>query len=267
MFSRPIKFAAVAVAAAGLVSAASPLDSLSATCKSTIQTVAVSSDAQCLNLGPILTAAIGGGNIDLPTVASSWLTGLCSAGACSNASLTAVFNNITSGCATDLKTIFDADVSDAQFILPYILQFYPPVRQIACLKDTSTNKLCVPETLSNLETITGSLGNLSSTVSLDDITSKLTPAAIKPLICTDCIKAAWNIVAGVFPGSDLLSQYSAPFGQVCGASFTDGQNVSTVSQTAAPGEFAAVKSGAVGFTPVMAGAVLAAISSVFVTLA
>jgi hypothetical protein len=218
-------------------------------------------------LGPILTAVVGGGNIDVPAVANSWLTGLCSAGACSNASLTAVFNNITSGCATDLKTFFDADVSDAQFILPYILQFYPPVRQIACLKDTSANKLCVPQTLTSLETITGPLGNLNSTVSLNDLTGKLTPDDIKPLVCTSCVKSAYNIIAGVFPGSDLLSQYSAPFGQVCGASFTDGQNVSTVTQTAAPGEFATVKSGAVGFTPAMAGAVLAAISSVFVTLA
>jgi hypothetical protein len=94
----------------------------------------VAPEAQCLNAGAFISIAASG-NIDVPAIANKWLTGLCSLGSCSTASMTAIVQNVTAGCAQDVQSAFGVDISDPSVVLPYVEQYYPSVRQIACLEE------------------------------------------------------------------------------------------------------------------------------------
>ncbi|KAF8200957.1 hypothetical protein BJ912DRAFT_947697 [Pholiota molesta] len=235
--------------------------SISASCSSALQGLLVAPEAQCLNAGAFISIAASG-NIDVPAIANKWLTGLCSLGSCSTASMTAIVQNVTSA--------FGVDISDPSVVLPYVEQYYPSVRQIACLEDSSANTLCVTQTLTNLQNIIGPLepADLNwNTIVADG--QKIAAADYKNLACTSCTKQAYTIAAKVFPDPSILASINGPITDTCGASFTDGQNVTTVSQTAAAGNFAVKTTSAAvaSFKPLtIAGAMLITISSAFTLL-
>ncbi|KAF9474544.1 hypothetical protein BDN70DRAFT_884686 [Pholiota conissans] len=263
----------VLVSAFALVTVVSAQDSilstLSTTCVSALKGLLVAPEAQCLNAGAFLSIAASG-NIDVPSIATKWLTGLCATGSCSTASLTTIVQNVTAGCAQDVKTAFNIDISDPSVILPYVEQYYPSVRQIACLKDDSANTLCVPQTLTNLQNIIGPLG--TDDLNMDTILAdaqKIAASDYKNLACTSCAKQAYSVAAKVFPDPSLLASVNGSITDTCGASFTDGQNVTTVSQTAVNGQFEVktTSRAVAGFSPITtAGAILVAISSAFTLL-
>jgi hypothetical protein len=114
---------------------------------------------------------------------------------------------------------------------------YPTVRQVVCLEEyvscqitdifqqltilyfvvdsTSTNASCLAETLTNIQTVTGTL-DLSTITSLIGNFSVETslPANVT---CTDCIKEAYNIVRTNFPSA--VTSVTGPLQSECGSAF------------------------------------------------
>jgi hypothetical protein len=247
-------FILIVGALAGAVSAASFLDSLTPACTTALQGVLVAPDAACLNLGSFLSSALSS-NKSVPDIANDWLTGLCATGSCSNSSIASVVQTVTTGCAEDLNNLGlgNAGIS-TQTILDYAQTFYPTVRQIACLKDDGANMLCVPETISSLQLVVGTLGvqDLQWDNLWADIQKLANSSDYKNIACTGCVKQAYTLAAQVFPFPDLLSEASQPITDACGASFTDGQDVDGVSETALASVFVAKaqsQSGAMNFRP------------------
>jgi len=83
---------------------------------------------------------------------------------------------------------------------------------------SKSNQLCVVESLQDIQ---GLVGNLSPS-NVNNIIPQVTSMTSIPtnLLCTDCSKEAYNIVAMDLP--DLVSQVNLPslLGGVCGANFT-----------------------------------------------
>jgi hypothetical protein len=144
--------------------------------------------------------------------------------------------NVTSGCGTELASLIGTSTTSQ--LISIVQEAYPTVRQIACLENTSNNdELCVTETLTNIQTTTGTLtlssvSNLlfgGSNVSLPSNTT-----------CTSCTKAAYNLANKNFPG--LVSGEKNAIEQTCGQSFVDGTDPSGISETANSNAFSATSS-------------------------
>ncbi|KAJ7594409.1 hypothetical protein C8J56DRAFT_854591 [Mycena floridula] len=224
------------VLAAGLVSAQSL--SISPGCTDTLTSLLTSPDAACLNPGAFLSLAISSQQASIPDTINTWLNGVCSTGSCSNASLTAVVNELVTGCSSDLAT-FGLSSGSTDEIVSLVLQVYPTVREVACLKDDTVSQLCVTSTLNNVESVIGQVDikDLSFLNIVTDFKNLL--ANGKTLACSDCLKEAFVLTQESFPS--LLSDVSTEAQDVCGASFIDGSSPSGISQTAAPGVFSAAQ--------------------------
>jgi len=257
---------ALILAGAGLASA-----QLSSQCQSTLTQIATSSEASCLN--PLGLAALATSNSSttsiIPTL-SSWLTTTCSTAACSNQSLSDIVTNVTSGCASDLESI-GASTTDTSGLISAVQQYYPVVRQIACLQDTSENQNCAIETLYAIQnsTTTLSLTNIVGLVS--KASSGQTTSLPSNISCSSCAKAAYLTVQQAEPAL-ITSDISSAVQQQCGANFTSGGIPSNIKETASNSSSTTTKSAATalsvgGFSMGAAVSALVAISSIFTFLA
>lgn len=82
----------------------------------------------------------------------------------------------------------------------------------------NNNTLCITETLNNLEPYTGSL----TASNIDKLVTGIVGGGSIPnlpsnVTCTDCTKAAYNILQMNF--GDLVDGYSGSISSTCGASF------------------------------------------------
>ncbi|KAF8919758.1 hypothetical protein CPB85DRAFT_1275205 [Mucidula mucida] len=222
------------VLTAGLASAQI---SLSSSCTDSVKGLLTSPDAACMNPAALLSFVVGTER-SVPNTINKWLTGLCSKGTCSDASLEAMVANVTTGCSDDLAGI-GAPEDIGSTVLDIVKQVYPTARQVACLKDDSADQLCATQTLINLESIVGQL-------TLDDLSffnlfadvQKLLSSGISAFACTSCTKEAFTIARENFP--DVVSQVNDQAIDLCGVSFIDGNIADNVTQTATDGVFTAV---------------------------
>lgn len=224
----------VAVAtAAGLLPGVHSI-TLSQGCQSAIEGLLTSPDAACFNPSALLSAVLGSNSGSITNTVNTWLTGICSAGSCTNDSIASVVTDVTSGCSTELASL-GISVSNVQSdVISAVQAAYPTVREIACTQDDTTNQLCVVETLNNLEAAVGQVNvtdlnilNLFSTLAND----------AESIACTDCMKESFSIAKSNFPS--LVSQAEPDAEALCGASFVDGTLPTTVSQTANDAVFSA----------------------------
>ncbi|EIM79160.1 uncharacterized protein STEHIDRAFT_69864 [Stereum hirsutum FP-91666 SS1] len=235
--------------------------------------VATSDDGTCINANSLVSLAIAG-NTSLVQPINSWLTGACSQSACSNESISNIITNVTTGCATDLASLgIDIDNSTLATIIADVQQYYPTVRQIACLQDA--NELCVTETLDNVQTSLGTTLTINNIVSLvpqlvsGDSTANTT-ALLQNVTCSNCGKEAFNVINSTesallqsSTGSTIVSDLQSQ----CGSSFTDGSTASGISQTASGLSTDASDSSAVSFAVGSSFASLLALASGFMVLA
>jgi len=254
---------AVVLAGAGYVSA----QSLSSQCQSTLTTLATSSEASCLNLvGLIPLATANSSSTSIISPINSWLSGVCSTGACTNQTLSDVVTNITSGCSSDLQSL-GLSTSNAQAIIPYVQEAYPIVRQIACLQDTSTSQNCVTETLYGVQnaTTTLSLTNIVGLVS--QLSSGKVPDIPKNVTCSDCAHAAYTVASTSALASYFASDTNSSISSYCGSDFTNGQMPSDVKETASDSTSTTGSSGSGSAIGVPAGAAFfVALGSLFAVL-
>ncbi|KAF8200958.1 hypothetical protein BJ912DRAFT_947698 [Pholiota molesta] len=197
--------------------------SLSTACTNTLAVIAQNPDAaSCLSPGSLVSLATGGANASVIPTINSWLTSVCGASACSNDTLAAVVQNVTSGCSTELSGL-GLTSSVASSITPLVQQYYPTVRKVACLKDGSTN--CITQTLTNVQNIVGNL-TISNIMQIIANPPSTIPTNVS---CTDCIKAAYNVVNQDVPS--LISGAAPSLQSQCGASFTDGTTPSNIVES------------------------------------
>jgi len=206
------------------------ISGVSTQCQNTLIAVAASPQSECLNPSGLLQIFVQSGSVVTPV--DTWLKGLCSRGPCSNDDLAAIVTNVTSGCATDLQPI----LGDAQpgSLTPIVQEIYPTVRKAVCLADaSSSNQLCVTQTLSNIQTAGGTLtlDKLIQDVSaiVDGQASSLNGANL----CTPCDKQVYNVAKNDFPaifgqGTSIASEVQSS----CGASFVDGASDPNIVETA-----------------------------------
>jgi hypothetical protein len=112
------------------------LDTLTETCKQSINDLLNSPDAACLNPGALLSFFVGNQQ-SVPATVDNWLTGLCAAGACPDETIASVITNVTTGCSEDLAS-FGVSTDIAQQIIPIAQQVYPTARKVVCLKECVT---------------------------------------------------------------------------------------------------------------------------------
>jgi len=203
-----------------------PMGEISSQCGDAIISAFSSPDATCLNQPGLAGIAAVEPTASVVPAVDSWLTGLCALAPCTNESLANIATTIATGCVTELTSL---NVTSDQFVLAVQI-LYPSARQIACLKDNQENVLCVTQTLLNVEDLVGPLtpDNLVPAILSIVFDTTSIPSSV---ICTDCIKAAYNIIQTNLPG--LISQDATDdLANTCGAPFIDGQTPSTISQTA-----------------------------------
>ncbi|RDB29457.1 hypothetical protein Hypma_014814 [Hypsizygus marmoreus] len=203
--------------------------SLSQNCTRALTTIATNPDANaCLTPSPLLTlltSSSSSSSVIEPI--NNWLTSLCAAPACSNATIAAIVVNATQGCAEDLSGLgLGVDGVDAPALTTIVQRYYPTVRRAVCLKDGNTN--CVTQTLTNIEGILGPLSipniiTLATTGAAGNVTLPTN------VTCTTCIKAEYNLLnteaPGLFGAEETLEDQ-------CGAEFIDGNNPSGITQSA-----------------------------------
>ncbi|KAI0297173.1 hypothetical protein BC826DRAFT_1184796 [Russula brevipes] len=193
--------------------------SLSSQCQSTLTSIATSSDARCLNAAGLTPIFLSGSADTLVPSINTWLTGMCSQSACSNQTLATLVTNVTNGCSSDLSSL-GLDVQD---VTTSVQRFYPTVRQILCLHDSSTNQLCAVEGLYDIQNKTG-------TLSLNNI-STIAPFSEQDVACSNCTKAAYNIILSNDP-EVITSSVNSSISNQCGANFLDGRTPAGITQTA-----------------------------------
>ncbi|KAJ7188110.1 hypothetical protein C8R46DRAFT_1023577 [Mycena filopes] len=211
-----------ALLAASSVSAAL---TISSTCQTALTGVAANTDANaCLSVSSLLTLAIQP-NASIITPVDNWLKALCSAAPCSNATLSAIVANITTGCSTELASANSSE-SSADTLTPLVEQYYAVARQMVCLTDSGTN--CITETLTNIQAILGtlSLSNIGDVIA-NAFTTTTVPTNIT---CSNCVKQAYNVLNKDFPST--ASSLTSELDSQCGATFTDGTAATGIVESA-----------------------------------
>ena len=190
-----------------------------------------SGTTKCLNAVGILDIFTTNGSRSIIPATSTWLTGLCSASECTNASLAFLVQQVYPNCSADLSG------ASIDTVTNLVQEFYPSVRQMLCAEEYvipliplipinciltlnrrgSTN--CINQTLSAMQSTFGSIDSPNKLVS--DLTSSL-PSNIT---CTDCNKAIYNLINQASPS--VASKLNTTVAQ-CGANFT-GKTLSNVS--------------------------------------
>ena len=104
------------------------------TCENAVAGIVGNPDAaKCVGAASLIgvAAAASSSSSSLVPSLSSWLTNICNSPKCSNDTITAVVQNITTGCASELK-LTNSSIST---LVSTVEQLYPAVRQIICLME------------------------------------------------------------------------------------------------------------------------------------
>lgn len=111
--------------------------SLSSGCKSALQQLSADADAKaCFDPAPLVSMITDPNfvNISIVDPISTWLTSLCGLGSCSNATLSAIVTNVTTGCSSELSS-FGYDSNTAASVIALLQQGYPVARKLVCLQE------------------------------------------------------------------------------------------------------------------------------------
>lgn len=114
-----------------------PFSSLSSSCKGALSSIALSSEANCLNVGGLVGLATLSSSESIVPPIESWLKGLCNIEAtnpCSDATLQSLASNITTACGSDL-TSAGISASIVSQIPSLITQYYGVASQAVCTRE------------------------------------------------------------------------------------------------------------------------------------
>jgi hypothetical protein len=227
-------FARSFLIASAVGGALAQISGVSTQCQSTIIAVAASPSAACLNPSGLLQVFLQGTSNSAVSPIDTWLKGLCALGPCSNDNLSAIVTNVTTGCATDLQSVIGNTQPSA--ITALVQRAYPTVRKGFCLADASKkNQLCLTQTLSSVESVTGTL----TVNKIVQIVPAIVAGETAPLngvnLCTPCVKQIYNVAKTDFPTIFGANDVTSDMQVKCGASFVDGASDPNIVQTASNG--------------------------------
>jgi len=197
---------------------------LSAQCQSALEEIVVSPEAQCLNPAGLVPIFLADPSTSLIGPIQTWLTGLCSEGPCTNQALATLVADIFQGCSSDLSSL-GITSTDVTSFTASVEEFYPVVRQIACLEDNNANELCIIEELNGIQTVTG-------TLTIPKLMNGLVLNLPQNVTCNSCTKEAYNIIITDIP-QVITSDDNSTLSNQCGAAFIDGSTPAGISETAA----------------------------------
>ncbi|GAA5925905.1 uncharacterized protein JCM15063_005157 [Sporobolomyces koalae] len=180
MFAKSLTVsAAVSILAATATSAQSlgSLGDISSSCQAAAVTLLGSDFATCSNLQALLgVATSSSGSIVQPV--NSWLSGLCTQGNCSSATIQNATSTIDTGCASD--------ISSGNAIVTAIrstIENFNSDKEAVCLRSTSNNTYCLTSLLNEIQNATNTQLSLSSITSLNlNALEQVSPSTV----CTDC---------------------------------------------------------------------------------
>ncbi|KAG1752936.1 hypothetical protein EDB19DRAFT_1670665 [Suillus lakei] len=255
---------AVLLAGAGFAVAQS---GLSSQCQSALLNLTASSSTACLNPSGLISLAITGSSNSVISGVNTWMSGLCSQPACTNSTIQTVLEGVISGCSTELSSL-GVTTADSTAIVTSVQAAYPTVRQLMCLKDTSTSTLCVPELLTNIQSATTTLSLNNIVALVTKLVSGQSTGISSSVFCTDCTQAAYTVLSQGLPGIASTAQSSVS--SECGANYTDGQMPSSIQETAGNSSSTPSSSGAIALSVGslnMGVAAVAAVSAAFAIFA
>ena len=205
---------------------------LSDSCLSALTGIAANQDANSCLSPTTLLPLVTDNSTSIVGPITNWTQNICSAAPCSNDTLASVVSSLTSGCQADI-TGNDTSVDPstlASTITPYVQRYYPTVRSIVCLQEWarfinmwllpltvnfSNGTNCLASTLNDIQSVSGPL-TLNSLIQL--VTLGNVPNIPSNVTCSDCTKAAYNILRSDVPS--IVSDTSGELQQQCGANFT-----------------------------------------------
>lgn len=205
---------------------------LSTSCQTAAGSLLTSEFGTCSNIIGLVSVVGATGSVISPL--NNWISGVCSATPCSNATLTSATQTITSGCGAD--ALKGSAIAAA---LTNIISNYNPVKDLLCTQYSSNSTFCVPYLLGNVQTATGINITLNEVVSMLSGGASQSFANVPPsAYCNDCghalvtqsnaLTAATN-VGSVTAGTNVSSTgASSSAAGVCGASFNDNKLPSTI---------------------------------------
>ncbi|KAJ7647208.1 hypothetical protein FB45DRAFT_892752 [Roridomyces roridus] len=161
---------------------------ISNNCQTALGQISANAEANaCLDVSALLSVAIQP-NASIITPVDNLLKSLCAAAPCSNATLSAVVTNITTGCSAELSSVNSTESSTS-----------------------GTN--CITQTLTNLQSTVGTL----SLSNLDALTSIFTSSNALPRISLARTQA-YNVLNDDFPST--ASTGAGALQSECGSDFT-----------------------------------------------
>jgi hypothetical protein len=222
----------------------SGLEDLSTSCINTLLAVVNNPEASsCLNAAGLIGVITTPTNSSYVPKVDSWVSGVCAVPACSSSLIGALSKNVTTGCTNDSKK------AAVQFTKS-VMQYYPTVRRISCLKDTN-KQYCITNELKAIETALGqplSIDTaewaLEGTINFNNAT-----AVPKDVVCGPCSQATYNIIKTEQP--DLIPNsgfVDAGLKLKCGQAFVSGVP-SSVTDPGVTYPSSNGKSGAVALVP------------------
>jgi len=227
-------FARLLLVASAVGGAFAQISGVSTQCQTTILAVAASSSSKCLNPSGLLQVFLQGTTSSVVTPVDTWLTGLCALGPCSNDDLSAIVTNLTTGCPTELQSAFGNAQPAA--LTSMVQLAYPTVRKGVCLADASAkNQLCVTQTLSKIESVTGTLTTSKLVQIVPAIAAGDTSSLNGVNLCTPCVKQIYNVAKTDFPTTFGQGDVASNVQASCGASFVDGASDPNIVETASNG--------------------------------
>jgi hypothetical protein len=233
--------------------------SISGDCQSAIANIVANSDAaDCLGASSLVALALTSSSSQslIPSI-DNWLTNICSAPICSNATLAGVVQNISEGCASDLNSTN----LNAATLTSDVEQFYPTVRQILCLKDGSTN--CITQTLDNIQAAYGSI-NVTDVLSLIGLAGEVNTSSLSNITCTNCNKAIYNELNQTSALNSFATGLGPTLESECGPSFIDGATPSGIIESASNSTATPASSAAFGSISLLSHGIFTGLSGVIV---
>ncbi|KAF7289175.1 hypothetical protein MIND_01378600 [Mycena indigotica] len=202
---------------------------LSKSCETGLLRIATDPANTCLGLTRLIPAVVQP-NISIVSSVDRWLESTCLQPKCTNETLANLVSSFISACASDFSIPNPPSNATIAAIQSKAQAYYPGLRDIACLTDSGVN--CVTQTLTNAQNLLGNpiaLNNASTVIFSGLATGTFTAN----ITCTNCTKAAYNIVQQDAPvlGSSRLVQ---TFAATCPASFKDGETPVSIVESAKP---------------------------------
>jgi len=204
---------------------------LSAPCQAAVANVLSGPAGTCLGVsGLVNMTTIQSGQSIVPAT-EAWLTTTCAQPACSNSTIDAVIANITTGCQSDL-TSWGAGNVDVQTVQKLVETYYPPTREVLCLKDSNnSDQFCVITALKSLETMVNTTMSMGAFWQLAPAYRNLGPAAAKDFACTTCAQAAYGMVRP-YLNPETQTTVDTQLNSLCGAGFTNTTAPPNIKKTA-----------------------------------